>query len=484
MKHRLTSALLVLTLLFFMIPSAHAAQERFTPSQSYTGQFADVSPDAWYYDNIKALYELGLAKGQGSTDHFVPDAPMTVAEALTLCARIRSLYDKGDSEAGADAFRADNAEHWYSHYVAYLQSLNIIQQEFEELYALPATRAQMAHILANTLPRELFQPINQQTVVVGYSSRKFIRDVTEYTPYQQDILLLYQWGILGGTDSAGSFRPDEALQRCQAAAMFTRLVRSDLRITLNWENRLTNSKQGTVLPDLIPTGAVFHAAPAATDTAAIDDNIRYMLSRGERRMVLSYPRQSLTEEGVNAIMSAFLNGIGLYPEQTYNHLQCSYSAATGSVVLTFSSSLYNDRMIDSYREAIMKAAVEIHDTLWNQGVITASMSEYDKALTYYTWLCDNCRYDDSADDQSMSHSAYNLFYNGLAVCDGYTAAYNLLLKLEGITCCAVSTPGHIWTRAVLDGQALHIDPTWGDQSGTVDYQYFAMTEDAAFARFA
>ena len=85
----------------------------------------------------------------------------------------------------------------------------------------------------------------------------------------------------------------------------------------------------------------------------------------------------------------------------------------------------------------------------------------------------------------MSHSAYNVFFKKLGVCDGYTAAYNLLLKLEGIHCIAIDNEewDHMWTVAILDGITFHIDPTWGDQINTIAYQYFAMTEDYSLTRF-
>ena len=112
------------------------------------------------------------------------------------------------------------------------------------------------------------------------------------------------------------------------------------------------------------------------------------------------------------------------------------------------------------------------------------MSDYDKARVYFTWLCGHCRYDYQSGDASMSHSGYSALVDGLAVCDGYTAAYNLLLKLEGIDCTTASTADHLWTVADLDGQWVHIDPTWGDQAAAVDYRYFAMTEEVSFGRFA
>ena len=83
----------------------------------------------------------------------------------------------------------------------------------------------------------------------------------------------------------------------------------------------------------------------------------------------------------------------------------------------------------------------------------------------------------------MSHSGYQAFATGLAVCDGYTAAYNLLLKLEGIRCGTYSTTNHIWTVAELDGETYHIDTTWGDQDSGIDYRFFAMTEKFAVGRF-
>ena len=42
------------------------------------------------------------------------------------------------------------------------------------------------------------------------------------------------------------------------------------------------------------------------------------------------------------------------------------------------------------------------------------------------------------------------------MCDGYTGAYNLLLKPEGISCWTQSNTNHIWTVAELDGTVAEI----------------------------
>ena len=482
MRRRSLSLLFSVVLLTALLPrTGSAAGLDLSPVRTYQGQFIDVQPTDWYYDNVAALYALGLTGGQGSDDLYAPAADITVAEAVTMAARLRSLYEYGDSEKGSAAYAGGS---WYEPYVAYAKAMGMIGTEFDGLYAQPASRAQVAHILANTLPASLMEPINEQMVTVGYASRRYISDVDAYTPYQQDILTLYRWGILGGSDATGSFFPDETIRRSEIAAMVTRLADSDLRITLDWDLTLAYSKVGTTLQDLVPSTGAFHSDPSPEDSRAIDDNLRYMLSRGERRMVLSYGAHTLTGQLAEEVMAAFLDGVRSYAEQGYNAVQCSYSVQSGSLVLTFFSSLYEDRMIDVYREATMEAAIEVHDQLWKDGKITDAMSEYDRAKVYFAWLCGHCRYDYQSTASSMSHSGYSALVDGLAVCDGYTAAYNLLLKLEGISCTTASTADHIWSVAVLDGQTYHIDPTWGDQASAVDYRYFAMTEAYALGRFS
>ena len=159
-------------------------------------------------------------------------------------------------------------------------------------------------------------------------------------------------------------------------------------------------------------------------------------------------------------------------EQGYNEVRCTRGA--GLVTLAFSAAGAG-RRTQEYRAAAMEAAIAVHDQLWAGGTLRPGMTDLEKARVYYSWICGNCVYDYQAGDNSLSHIPYNLFVNGSAVCDGYTGAYNLLLKLEGISCSTVIQKDHIWTTAVLDGVEYHIDPTWGDSGREVSYDYFAMT---------
>ena len=89
----------------------------------------------------------------------------------------------------------------------------------------------MAHVLANLLPETVLPPVNDSLITQAYASRRRITDVTEYTPYYDDILKLYRCGISVGSDETGSFLPDSPITRGAAAAMLTRMVDPSLRLT-------------------------------------------------------------------------------------------------------------------------------------------------------------------------------------------------------------------------------------------------------------
>ena len=55
--------------------------------------FTDVSKDAWYYNDVKAMFFSGMIKGTSETT-FDPDKPLTRAEACALFNRINNETDK------------------------------------------------------------------------------------------------------------------------------------------------------------------------------------------------------------------------------------------------------------------------------------------------------------------------------------------------------------------------------------------------------
>ena len=471
MKKCVCALLMALCLLSYPVQATQASTANFVRSKTYTGQFSDLQPDSTFYDHVSALYEYGLSIGTTNGTYGLKD-PLTTGQAIIFAARIRSLYRTGDPEAGPAAHR-EKGQLTAAPYLLYLQAEGALDTALDDHLTAPITRAEMAHVLANILPEDALPAVHSDLVTEAYASRRAITDVTEYTPYFQDILSLYRKGICIGSDKTGSFLPNDLITRGAAAAMLTRMIDPALRVTPQWTLHDIPDAASRTLAGLITPGR-YIASP--TTEAEMDESIRYMLASGSQQLTLRYAEITVVQ--ARQVMEQALSIVKTYCEQSYNAVECTFSAS-GTITLTFSAASTGDQL-SHYRVATMDAAIAVHDQLWKAGELTTDMTEMEKAEVYYNWVCQNCMYDFSAGDDSLSHIPYSLFYNGTAVCDGYTGAYNLLLKLEGIDCTALTTKSHIWTVATLDGTEYHIDTTWGDSDETASSLYFAMTPEQSY----
>ena len=292
-------------------------------------------------------------------------------------------------------------------------------------------------------------------------------------------------------DKTGSYWPDRPTTRAEVAAVVTRMVDPALRLTPDWTVTPAWSVAGTTLSDLVEPPEAVSQAPAYTDEAAIDALVRQMLANGANTISLRYD-SPLTQSDAQTLAELFTARVKVYCEQMYNAVTCQRYLRSGRAELTFyAMNCLDDKgevraeQMESLRAQTMAKAIEVHDTLWETGALSADMNQYEIALVYYQWLCDHCEYDwdNASNDYSASHIAYSALIDGKSVCDGYTGAYNLFLKLEGIDCYALPSlsENHIWTVATLDGTEYHIDVTWGDQHGWTDLNYFAMTAAQSYA---
>ena len=127
MKKRIPALSVLLALLLTVSAAAVGGTGNFVRTKQYGGEFSDLSPASVFYGNVTALYEYGLSVGKGDGTFGLADS-VTVNQAVIFAGRIRSLYDYGDPEAGAAAFRGPG-QAAYEPYDRYLRSLGVIGSE-------------------------------------------------------------------------------------------------------------------------------------------------------------------------------------------------------------------------------------------------------------------------------------------------------------------------------------------------------------------
>lgn len=479
MRKKLLALTLALCMVLPGLPStvraAHAggSMDGFTAVRAYDGRFADVPSGAWYYSDVTTLYEMGLTDGQ-SAKSFGAQDQVSLAEVLSFAARIHSTYFLGSAQTGPDRC-AQPGGPWYAPYVGYLKVSGVIDDRFEGLYTQPATRGQVAYVLGRILPEEELEPLNADVVLTAHNSGRYVPDVTGSTTYKAEILDLYRWGIVTGTDAKGSYLPASTITRGELAAMLARMVDPSLRVAIDWDLTALYSAEGATYPGLIKGRAVLVTTHGADDQETIASNVRYMLKNGITQLKIHITSGRVTDRDVDRVMERYLDESMRYVEQGYNNIQYSYNYS-GDVTLV----LQDPNCSSSQREEALARAIAVHDQFWADGTLCLGMAQRDIARTYFDYLCRTCEYDYTY--SSSSRTAYGALCTGKAVCQGYTAAYDLFLKLEGIDCTSVGTDAHIWTAAVLDGTLYHIDPTWGDASWGTDESQFCMEPERAWNR--
>lgn len=224
---RILSMLLVAAMAFAALPLtvfAAGTASNFKKVNTYrNGLFSDVPSGAWYADGVRSAYELGLMKGSGGA--FSPDGSVTLAEAVTMAARLHSIYYYGSADF------QQKGPAWYSVYADYAKRAGIIERDYAN-YSAAATRAQFASIFAHALPSSALAKLND--IADGA-----IPDVGASHRNAQEIYLLYRAGVLTGSDDGLAFRPTKSIRRSEAAAVVTRMALADQRVKLDtapaWE---------------------------------------------------------------------------------------------------------------------------------------------------------------------------------------------------------------------------------------------------------
>lgn len=218
MKRALTVILAVLLLAALLTATAlaDAGLQNFTEKTPYNGRFVDVPQTAWYYGDVAKATSFGLIRGM-TENTFAPTGKLTVAECITLAARMHSIY-----HTGGEAFVQDKP--WYQVYVDYALQNGILDAARTD-YNSPVTRAFFTILLSNAFPSEALEPIN--TIPEGSIPDVAAGDACHDAMYQ-----FYRAGILTGYDATGEAKPGQSILRSEASAILIRMADPNARKTV------------------------------------------------------------------------------------------------------------------------------------------------------------------------------------------------------------------------------------------------------------
>lgn len=168
-----------------------------------------------------------------------------------------------------------------------------------------------------------------------------------------------------------------------------------------------------------------------------------------------------------------------YPEHFWRGNEYSLQSRGSRIKkVTFNGTLYggNAEKIQTEKSKIDTAVSDI------MSKINASMTDFEKELLVHNYLIENTSYADGEN----SHSILGVFIDSKAVCQGYSLAFQYVMRLAGVQCITVTgkfnDQSHMWNMVKLDGEFYHIDVTADDPlvatgEDVIDFNCFNLSDE-------
>lgn len=185
----------------------------FSKTNTYKeGMFNDVPTSQWYAESVKQAYEFGLMQGV-SAKEFSPSSTLTVAQGITIAARIYSIQNNKTIP--------DVSGEWYSKYVDFAVANGFLKKDKFDDYNRKIKRIEIAELLADAcgdLPE------------INNIDNNIFPDFGGSSVSGAKIANLYAAGVLAGNDEYGTFEPYSDLKRSEISAMAVRIADSAQRV--------------------------------------------------------------------------------------------------------------------------------------------------------------------------------------------------------------------------------------------------------------
>ena len=417
--------------------------------------FTDVDVNASYYGDLKFLVDLDIIQGFPG-GFFYPDRSVSRAEFIKMLV-IAAGYAVIDIEESVNIFK-DVAGHWGEAYINTAVINKIIDAGQYENFSpdKPVTRHEMAVFMINALDIYL------------YEADSLYSDTDDnYINVASGEYLLFGYNENGRK----IFRPHENLIRADVCRVIARTVqyRGDTEF---YKNKMILE---FIKNDTITTEKQFYDLLNACTTYFIDViDLNIMLSEKK-------------------IENSFNTYIAINPENPT--IRSIYYESNNflfyNIRLTF-----NYDLLKTEEERRIKEIEKIADTFISQ-YIRQDMTDVEKITEIHKYLVLNCEYDERFRNVNTdnfvvdieiidSFTAYGALVNKVAVCQGNSAAFNILAKKSGIKSSAVSgTPpnssvNHMWNMVSVDGTIYFIDTTWDEpvkgEDGAYETKHLLRTE--------
>ncbi len=408
--------------------------------------FTDVSESDWFYDDVTTLASLGVIDGYGDGS-FKPHGIITYAEFTKLLVTSLDIVTPPET--------VDDGIHWAQHYIDAAKTKLIIPIGDIASGAFspdkPITRAYMTMMMVKALGIDTSVELESPFVDAN--------DIYATAAYNEYLLRGYQ------TENGREYRPSATATRAECAAIIYRVMS-------------------------------YYSDSAAYRSIAILDNVSSNMLSTEYEFIDYFVLMNRTfstefsfnsKVAVETIADYYDLASNLFPEYMVAS-RYTYTYSLDSTLIKYELTYDLDvsefeRMSDHATSKAFEVVAEI---------ITDGMSDGDKVKAIHDYLVLNCRYDyDRYTSNSLpreSYLAYGTLVNGISVCQGYCAAFNLLCSYAGLRSVTVvggahgESSGHAWNLVLVDGEFRYVDVTFDDPvpdaDGRVNYTYYLLDADS------
>lgn len=196
----------------------------------------------------------------------------------------------------------------------------------------------------------------------------------------------------------------------------------------------------------------------------------------EGKLIISYKGNITPKmEQINRVVEQLLADDD-YLAGSFKESNIHYQYNSSSAIINYTFSYHTSKSQEQYVDAQVKRFINEE--------ITEKMSDFDKVKAINNYIVLNTKY--GSDTKSSAHSAYAVFKEGKAVCQGYTLAAYKLYQAAGIdvryVVGYVDQVAHSWNLVNVDGKWYHVDSTFNDptpdRAGKVSSKYFLLSDSA------